>query len=71
MAAELGFVVIGEIAEDTGETEVIVNSASELRWRRLVLRLHRLRFKQRCWGVLGGFFQTFPASLRDRLRAIH
>ena len=38
------------------------------RWARLVRLASRIRFTQRLWGVLGGYFRTaWPASLRERL----
>ena len=45
--------------------------ASVVRWQKLVWSLHRLRFKQRCWGLLGQLLQTYPATLRERLLSIY
>jgi hypothetical protein len=66
MVAEQGLLEIDEIIE-AAEPEV---SAPARRWRRVVLHFRRLRFKQRCWGLLGGVLQGYPASLGDRVRAI-
>ena len=40
-------------------------------WQRIVFKLHRLRFKQRCWGLLGQLLQLKSASLRERLLLIY
>ena len=37
-------------------------------WGRLVRRLQHLRKMQRRWAYVGHFLQSFPASLRRRLR---
>jgi hypothetical protein len=39
-------------------------------WQRIVRTAHRVRRLQRLWGHLGLFLQTFPSSLRDRLRLL-
>ena len=64
-----GIVALGtvDLGLEVAEPEV---SAPARRWRRVVLQFRRLRFKQRCWGLLGGVLQGYPASLRDRVRAI-
>ena len=45
-------------------------SAAALRWLRVVRSIQRIRRLQRIWGHLGGFLQTFPSELRDRLRDV-
>ena len=52
---------------DAPEPEVPV--PAELRWRRLVCALFRIRRLQRIWGTLGGFLQTIDSDLRERLQA--
>ena len=60
---------------ELGETSFVVDAVEQpseaaQRWRRLVRSLRRLRRLQRFWGLLGGVLRAFPASLRDRLRAV-
>ena len=69
MAAESGsWQVINDETDESVPAEEMPRSAP--RWRRLVLRMRKVRFQQRLWGLLGGYLQSFPASLRDRLRTI-
>lgn len=56
----------GQEAERAAAAEEPATAATH-RWGRIVVHLQRIRFRQRTWGLLGGFLQTFPASLRDRL----
>ena len=37
-------------------------------WQRITRRLRRIRCLQRRWGILGGYLQSYPASLWDRLQ---
>ena len=51
------------------DPEPEVHAPAELRWRRLVCALFRIRRLQRIWGSLGGFLQTVDSDLRRRLQA--
>ena len=56
-------------AEEPGTESPL--SAAALRWRRVVRAIQRVRRLQRLWGLLGGFLQTFPSELRDKLRDVY
>ena len=58
----------GELDQTAAASTEQPRTTNEVRWQRIVRRPRRIRCLQRCWGVLGGFLQSFPASLRDRLR---
>jgi hypothetical protein len=51
------------------EPEQPTLTPAESRWRALLITLYRIRRLQRVWANLGGFLNTFNASLRERLRA--
>ena len=58
----------GSAAAEQPAEEPEQTSAAAARWAALVRHFQRLRRLQRYWGLLGGHIQTYPASLRDRLR---
>ena len=58
----------GELDQTAAASTEQPRTTNEVRWQRIIRRLRRIRCLQRRWGVLGGFLQSFPASLRDRLR---
>ena len=56
--------------EDVGVAvlRAVLEEKRVISWVHLVLKLRRIRARQRHWGLLGQLLQEYPASLRDRLR---
>ncbi len=56
------------MATSSDEFEVVEGhvppSAGDLGWIWLMMRLHRLFFKRRCWGILGRCLQEY-SKLKD------